>query len=99
VTVAVVNGKPNKIIANGHVLFDAPSGTAAGDKGIYDLGPRTITLSGNVILTKNKDVMRGTSLVVDLDSGRATLGAAGMPGGRVQGLFTPPKRTRDTPKK
>ena len=95
VTVSVADGKPNRIIASGHVIFDAPSGTASGDKGVYDLGPRTITLSGDVLLTKNKDVMRGTSLVVNLDSGLATLSAKGMAGGRVQGLFTPPKRTRD----
>ena len=95
VTVSVANGKPNRIVAIGHVIFDAPSGTASGDKGVYDLGPRTITLSGDVLLTKDKNVMRGTSLVVNLDSGVATLGAKGMAGGRVQGLFTPPKRTRD----
>ena len=94
VQVAVAKGKPNRIDAVGHVLFDAPSGTASGDKGVYDLGPRTITLTGNVVLAKDKNVMRGTSLVVDLDSGKATLGAKGMAGGRVQGLFTPPpKRT------
>jgi len=95
VTVSVANGKPNQIVASGHVIFDAPSGTASGDRGVYDLGPRTITLSGDVLLTKNKNVMRGTSLVVNLDSGVATLSAKGMAGGRVQGLFTPPKRTRD----
>ena len=92
VRVAVANGKPNRIVAAGHVLFDAPSGTASGDEGVYDLGPRTITLSGNVVLAKDKNVMRGTTLVVDLDSGKATLGAKGMSGGRVQGLFTPPPK-------
>lgn len=92
VRVAVANGKPDRIVASGHVLFDAPSGTASGDQGVYDLGPRTITLSGNVVLAKDKNVMRGTMLVVDLDSGKATLGAKGMAGGRVQGLFTPPPK-------
>lgn len=95
VTVSVADGKPNRIVAAGHVIFDAPSGTASGDKGVYDLGPRTITLSGDVLLTKDKNVMRGSSLVVNLDNGLASLSAKGMAGGRVQGLFTPPKRTRD----
>lgn len=98
VTVVVAKSKPNRIVASGHVVFDAPSGTASGDKGVYDLGPRTITLSGDVLLTKGKDVMRGTMLVVDLDSGKATLSAKGMAGGRVQGLFTPPARTKDNGK-
>lgn len=94
VKVAVAEGKPNRIEALGHVLFDAPSGTAAGDKGVYDMGARTITLSGNVLLTKDKNVMRGSTLVVDLDSGQARLSAQGMAGGRVQGLFTPPPKRR-----
>ena len=45
VRVDVANGKPDKIVAAGHVLFDAPSGTASGDQGIYALGARTITLT------------------------------------------------------
>lgn len=92
VQVAVAKGKPNRIEAVGHVLFDAPSGTASGDRGIYDLSTRTIALTGDVLLTKDKNVMRGTSLVVDLDSGKARLSAKGMEGGRVQGLFTPPPK-------
>ncbi len=95
VRVSVAGSKPDKIIAMGHVLFDAPSGTASGDRGVYALAARTITLTGNVVLAKDKNVMRGTQLTVNLDSGRATLGAKGMSGGRVQGLFTPPKRTKD----
>lgn len=92
VRVAVASGKPSRIEAVGHVLFDAPSGTAAGNDGIYDMGKRTVTLNGNVLLTKDKNVMRGSMLVVDLESGKATLSAKGLAGGRVQGLFTPPPK-------
>lgn len=99
VTVTVAKSKPSKIVASGHVIFDAPSGKASGDKGVYDLRARTITLSGDVILTKGKNVLRGTSLVADLDSGKATLSAKGMAGGRVQGLFTPPTRSKGEQKK
>lgn len=99
VTVVVAKSKPSRIVASGHVIFDAPSGTASGDKGVYALGPRTVTLTGDVLLTKGKNVLRGSTLVVDLDSGRATLSAKGMAGGRVQGLFTPPKHTNDNGKK
>ncbi len=98
VRIAVADGKPNEIIASGNVLFDAPSGAASGQRGIYDMGKRTVTLTGNVILTKDKDVMRGTSLTVNLDTGQATLGATGMPGGRVQGVFNPPKRGENSGK-
>jgi len=97
VRVAVTNGKPSRIVATGHVLFDAPSGAASGDQGVYDLAARDVTLTGGVVLTKDKNVMRGTMLVVDLDSGKANFTAKGMPGGRVQGLFIPPPKQSKPP--
>lgn len=87
VQVEVVSGKPSRFHAAGHVVFVSPSGTATGDTGVYDLGPRTITLTGHVVLTKEKDVMHGTALVVDMNTGESHLTAHGAPGGRVQGLF------------
>jgi lipopolysaccharide export system protein LptA len=90
VRVNVVENKPDKIEATGHVVFDSNSGTAQGDVGVYDVGPRTITLNGHVVLAKDKNVMRGTTLVVNLITGAATLQSKGANGGRVQGLFTPP---------
>lgn len=90
VRVNVSNGKPEQIVANGNVVLQAPSGNAQGDTGVYDVRPRLITLSGRVILTKQKNVMRGSKLVVNLATGLAQLGANGMAGGRVQGLFSPP---------
>jgi lipopolysaccharide export system protein LptA len=87
VKVDVVAGKPSRFEAAGHVVFISASGTATGDNGVYDLGPRTITLTGHVVLTKEKDVMRGTSLVVNMNTGQSRLIAHGAQGNRVQGLF------------
>jgi lipopolysaccharide export system protein LptA len=95
VKVLVADGKPNKIEASGNIVFAAPSGNATGDNGIYDLGPRTITLTGHVVLTKEKNVMRGTLLVINLVTGEAKLTAVGMAGGRVQGLFQPPPKSNN----
>ena len=92
------DGKPDKIFAYGNVVFSRPSGNAQGDNGVYDVAPRLITLTGKVILNKEKNVMRGTQLTVNLVTGQAQLGAKGMPGGRVQGLFTPPPQSQQTPK-
>ena len=89
--------KPDKIFANGSVVVDSPnSGTVTGDNGIYDVVARTVTMTGKVVLTKEKDVMRGPQLTVNLETGVATLGGGAKPsnttqsGGRVQGIFTPP---------
>ena len=97
------DNKPDKIFASGNVVVDSPnSGTVTGDNGVYDVVGHTVTMTGKVVLTKDKDVMRGTQLTVNLDTGRATLGAGKSPGspnttessvqsgGRVQGIFTPP---------
>lgn len=87
VNVKVVDGKPSRFDATGNVVFISSSGTATGDYGVYDLGPRTVTLTGHVVLTKDKDVMHGTALTVDMNTGESHLTAHGAPGGRVQGLF------------
>jgi len=86
---AVSGNDLNRLTAVGNVVFNSSSGTAIGDNGVYDLGPKLLTLTGKVVLTKGKDVMRGTRLVVDVNTGIAHLTAKGMPGGRVQSSFIP----------
>jgi len=89
----------NRLTAIGNVVFDSSTGTAVGDNGVYDLGPKTITLTGKVVLTKGKDVMRGTHLVVDMDTGLAHLTAKGMQGGRVQSVIVPKHQNGAEPPK
>ena len=84
------DNQANKIFADGKVVVDSPaSGTVTGDSAVYDVAPRNVIMTGHVVLTRGKDVMRGTHLTVNLVSGQAQLGAQGAPGGRVQGVFTP----------
>ena len=93
VNVVGKSNKPDKILANGGVVVDSPtSGTVTGDSAVYDVAPRIVTMSGHVVLKRQKDVMRGTQLTVNLVSGQAVLGAKGSgapAGGRVQGVFSP----------
>jgi lipopolysaccharide export system protein LptA len=37
-----------------------------GDRGVFDMRTNTVTMHGNVLLTKDKNVLRGDRLVVDL---------------------------------
>lgn len=96
VRMTTVNDKADKVTANGNVVVDSPkSGTATGDNGVYSVVPRTVLLTGNVVLKKGKDVMRGSQLTVNLATGQATLGGGvkgqtGTQGStRVQAVFTP----------
>jgi lipopolysaccharide export system protein LptA len=95
--------KPDKIFANGSVVVDSPtSGTVTGDNGVYDVMARTVTMTGKVVLTREKNVMRGSQLTVNLETGLATLGSGAKApgtssGGRVQGIFTPPPSSATPP--
>lgn len=79
----------DRIVAQGHVVIDSPSGTATGDTGTYDVTPRIVTLTGRVVLVKDASVMRGETLRVDLISGVAKFAGGAESGGRIQGMFTP----------
>ncbi len=98
VRVTVISGKPDKIVANGSVVFSSTSGIATGDNAVYDVGPRMILFTGHVVLTKDRNVMRGSNMRVNLVTGQATLNAAGstLGGGRVQGIFTPPPQSTNS---
>jgi lipopolysaccharide export system protein LptA len=85
----LVGDNPSHLYADGRVVVDAPSGIATGDVGVYDVAPRLVTLTGNVVLTKDKNVLRGHKLVVNLVTGQATLDGGQGKTRRVQALFTP----------
>ena len=94
VRMLTTNGKTDKVMATGNVVVDSPkSGIVTGDNGVYSVAPRTVVMTGNVVLKKGKDVMRGAQLTVNLATGQAVLGGGvkGQTQGstRVQAVFTP----------
>ena len=94
----------NRLDATGGVTVVKGDETAKGNVAIYDLDRRLITMVGNVELRQRGNNLRGGRLVIDLNSGRATVdgrGAARGPDGnpveggtegRVTGTFTVPER-------
>ena len=86
----------DRLDASGGVTLTSPSETARGQFAVYDLDERIITMIGNVALTQGGNRVEGGRLVIDLDTGNATLtgGAPGVSeqGGRVTGRFTVPDR-------
>ena len=81
-------GTISRIEANGSVVVASAQGQATGANAVYDVTKRIVTLTGKVVLTNGQNVMRGTTLVVNLASGQANLPS---PTGRVEGLFVPTK--------
>lgn len=96
----------NRLDATGGVVVTKGDERASGNVAIYDLDRRLITMVGNVQLTQRGNRLSGGRMVIDLNSGRATVdgrGAARGPdgnpvqggtGGRVTGTFTVPERTQ-----
>lgn len=94
VRITTVNNQADKVNASGNVVVDTPTaGTATGQSGVYDVPRRIVIMSGNVVLKKGKDVMRGQQLTVNLATGQASLGGGvksqTAPSGRVQAIFHP----------
>jgi lipopolysaccharide export system protein LptA len=80
-----------RIDADGNVIFTTPTETAQGTKAIYDVDKQTVTLTGDVTLTRGKNILKGTAMTYNLATGRSILNSQGAaPGtGRVRGLFVP----------
>ena len=98
VRMTTVNGKADKVTASGNVVVDSPkSGTVTGDNGIYNVVPRTVLMTGNVVLKNGKSVMQGAQLTINLATGVANVGGGvkgqtpgqGQTNTRVKAVFTP----------
>jgi lipopolysaccharide export system protein LptA len=73
-----------KIEVKGGVTVTQKDQNATGDSGIFDMLANTVTLNGNVIVTRGTDVIRGQRLFVDLGTGVTKMDGTG----RVEGLFS-----------
>jgi len=84
----------NRMDASGGVLLTTATETARSSYAIYDLRTRLVTMIGNVVITRvGKGETRGNRLILDMNSGNATLNGGASGTGRVTGRFTPPPRT------
>lgn len=82
----------SRIDADGGVFFSSPRETAQSSRATYNVDAQTIQMLGDVTLTRDKNILKGTQMVYNLATGRSVLsaaGASGATGGRVRGLFVP----------
>jgi lipopolysaccharide export system protein LptA len=81
-----------RIEARGDVTVISKDQSATGDLGVYDLLAKTITLSGNVVVSQGKNVIHGERVIVDTVTGNAHVESApGAAQGRVRALIVPGK--------
>ena len=82
-----------RIEARGGVTVITKDQNASGDLGVYDLVAKTITLTGNVVVSQGQNVIHGERVVVDTVSGNARVESNNQGGGgtpsRVRALIQP----------
>lgn len=80
----------SKIELDGNVFLSTPAESARAKKGFYDTKSNFVSLSGDVILTREGNILKGSKLDFDVNSGHSKLvsDSTGQ-GGRVSGLFVP----------
>jgi lipopolysaccharide export system protein LptA len=81
-----------RIEAHGGVTVVTKDQNASGDLGVYDMQAKTITLTGNVVVSQGQNVIHGERVVVDTVTGNARVesneGGGTVPG-RVRALILP----------
>jgi lipopolysaccharide export system protein LptA len=77
--------------ATGGVVVNQKDQNATGDRADFDMPTNTIIISGNVVVTKGQDVLRGQRLVVNM-----TDGVSRVEGGRVDALINSTGVGRET---
>lgn len=94
-------GTISRLDAIGNVFVSSPTETAQGDTGVYDVDRKTIVLTGSVLLTQGKNVLRGSRMVMNLATGVSRVESArttasgsggGSTGGRVKAVIFPEKK-------
>jgi lipopolysaccharide export system protein LptA len=85
-------GSIQRMEAEGPVYYVTPQQNARGDHAVYDAASATVTMTGNVVLVQDKNVVQGERLVIDTNTNKATLVATAQgrgASGRVRGVFYP----------
>ena len=84
-----------RLEARGGVIVTQKEQTVTGSVGIFDMNANTVTVTGNVVMTQGKNVLRGDRLVVNLTSGVSRVESGKNGHGRVEGLFQPGRAAPD----
>ncbi|RTL54137.1 MAG: LPS ABC transporter substrate-binding protein LptA [Bradyrhizobiaceae bacterium] len=74
-----------RLEAKGGVTVTQKDQTVTGQTGVFDMRANTVTMLGGVVLTKDKNVLRGDRLIVDMTTGVSRVESEG--GRGVQGMF------------
>lgn len=85
-------GQLDRMEADGQVYYVTPTQVVKADHAIYTAGDTTIVMTGDVVAAQGKNVIAGSRLMINTNTGVATM-ATGASGrgvkGRVRGVLYP----------
>ena len=93
-------GDIRQMVANGRVFFITPAEVARGNHAVYDMASDRITMTGDIVVTRGQNVLKGDTLFIDVKSGRSTLDSSTKGKSapkRVRGVFYPDKKSEPAP--
>jgi len=83
----------NKIDARGHVRIYRSSGVAKSERAVYDRVKHILLLTGNAVIERCTDTVRGDKITLYLDDDSALV--EGAKNGRVKAVIIPEKKCAD----
>jgi lipopolysaccharide export system protein LptA len=89
----LASGDIQRMIAEGDVYYVRPAQSARGNRAVYDVSTDSVTFTGNVVVASDENVIRGETMVLNVNSRRTVIRP--QPGERVRGVFVP--RSSSTP--
>lgn len=81
----------DRVETKGRVVITTPTERVEGDRGVYVAATQIATLTGNVRITRDKNVLEGYKAEVNLATNVSRLFGSDEPSGRVRGVFYPEK--------
>jgi lipopolysaccharide export system protein LptA len=84
------NQQIKRVEAKGDVMVTQKDQTATGENGIFDMRTNTVTLVGNVVISRGPNVVKGDTLTVDMNTGDSRIACGKIQERcRVQALIQP----------
>lgn len=82
----------SKLNATGGVVVTSETQSATGDWATMDMKKNTIVMGDNVVISQGDNVIRGSKVLVDLNTGYSRIISSNKTGGRVRAIFKPKKK-------
>ena len=84
------NQQIKRVEAKGNVLVVQKDQTATGETGVFDMRANTVTLTGNVVISRGPNVVKGDTLTVNMTTGDSLISCGkSQEKCRVQALIQP----------